>query len=604
MSSEKTILQLFQAATSRSEVAALLDIKVKDLTYLLYVMKAEDKYKAFDIPKRSGGTRKINAPIKKVKSLQRKLADRLEQCLTLIEGSTGLTNPSSHGFRRGKSILTNAATHRNRRFVFNIDLQDFFPSITGKRIRGLLIKDRKFGFHKDVATTIAHIACNNGELPQGGPCSPVISNMIASVLDFHLSRLARDNGCSYTRYADDITFSTNKKTFPTAIAVCDESSEHNWKVGSQLAGLIKKSGFSVNEKKTRMQYRTSRQQVTGLVVNKRVNVTNEYKRLVRAYLFSLINHNKFTIKNVERSELGDKVSLIDGTREQLHGMLGFVHSVDSVFRTNVKQHPQNYPGMQPDIKKDTKKPTGTLELYRRFLFFTRFFSNTLPLIVCEGKTDIVYLSNAVHQSKLLFPQLVAKNAEGADVLNFRFLKYARKHKRKKKVYLPNFSTVQILGAGSGGGPNLGNLILNYQLEFPKFRAPKGKFPVIFVVDNDSGGKDVFNKVKNIAKITGHESFVRLFGNLYIVPLPLSGAVEKSIEDLFFPADIAKGINGKPFDFTKDSSDATSIGKAGFAYDFVAKQAEDLEWSGFHPLLQNICAALDDYAALAAPPATP
>ncbi|WP_081087743.1 reverse transcriptase domain-containing protein [Burkholderia stagnalis] len=128
--------------------------------------------------------------MKKVKSLQRKLADRLEQCLTLIEGTTGLTNPSSHGFRRGKSILTNAATHRNRRFVFNVDLQDFFPSITGKRIRGLLIKDRKFGFHKDVATTIAHIACHNGELPQGGPCSPVISNMIASVLDFHLSRLA------------------------------------------------------------------------------------------------------------------------------------------------------------------------------------------------------------------------------------------------------------------------------------------------------------------------------------------------------------------------------------------------------------------------------
>ncbi len=82
MLSEKTVLQLFQAATSRSDVAALLDIKVKDLTYLLYVMKAEDKYKKFDIPKRSGGIREINAPIKKIKSLQRKLDDRVEQCLT------------------------------------------------------------------------------------------------------------------------------------------------------------------------------------------------------------------------------------------------------------------------------------------------------------------------------------------------------------------------------------------------------------------------------------------------------------------------------------------------------------------------------------------
>ncbi|WP_080406195.1 retron Ec67 family RNA-directed DNA polymerase/endonuclease [Burkholderia ubonensis] len=595
MSSEKSILQLFQAASSRSDVAALLDIKLKDLTYLLYVMKDHDKYKTFDIAKRSGGKRQISAPIKNVKSLQRKLADRLEQCLTLIESAAGRKNPSSHGFRRGKSILTNAATHRNRRYVFNVDLEDFFPSITGQRIRGLLIKDKKFGFHKDVATTIAHIACHNGKLPQGSPCSPVISNMVAAILDFHLSRLARDNGCVYTRYADDITFSTNQKEFPIAIAVRKESNGHVWEASNQLQGLIKKSGFSINVGKTRMQYKTSRQQVTGLVVNKKVNVTTEYRRLVRAYVFSLINRNGFTVKKSRRTELGDEIVSVDGTREQLHGMLSFVHSVDSVFRTNVKQHPQNYPGMQADAK----KPTGTLDLYRRFLFFTRFFSNTLPLIVCEGKTDNVYLSNAVHQSKVEFPRLITKGNNGPDVLAFHFLKYARKHKRKKHIYLPNFSTVQILGAGSGGGPNLGGLILNYHAEYTKFRAPKGKFPVIFIVDNDSGGKAVFNKVKHIAKVSGHEPFVRLFGNLYIVPVPLVGAAEKSIEELFAPADLAKGMDGRSFDFSKDSSDATSIGKAGFAYDFVAKQAKDLDWSGFHPLLQNICAALNDYDALSA-----
>jgi hypothetical protein len=100
-------------------------------------------------------------------------------------------------------------------------------------------------------------------------------------------------------------------------------------------------------------------------------------------------------------------------------------------------------------------------------------------------------------------------------------------------------------------------------------------------------------------LSGHESFVRLFGNLYIVPVPLNGAAEKSIEELFAPADVAKGKDGKTFDFSKDGSDATSIGKAGFAHDFVAKQAEDLDWSGFHPLLQNICAALNDYDAASA-----
>lgn len=596
MSSEKTVLELFQAATSRSDVAALVDIELKDLTYLLYVMREGEKYKTFDIAKKSGGMRQICAPIKSVKSLQRKLADRLEQCITFIEQATERKNPSSHGFRRGKSILTNAAVHRNRRYVFNVDLEDFFPSISGKRIRGLLIKDKRFGFHENVATTIAHIACCDGKLPQGSPCSPVISNMIAAILDFHLSRLARDNGCVYTRYADDITFSTNKKEFPPAIAARSDPNGQDWQVGRKLQGLIKKSGFSVNSEKTRMQYRTSRQQVTGLVVNKKVNVTAEYRRLVRAYVFSLINHGSFTMKKVVRAESGDEVTSVSGTREQLHGMLSFVHSVDSVYRTDVKRNPKNYPG----VHTDAKKPTGALELYRRFLFFTRFFSNTVPLIVCEGKTDNVYLSNAVHQSKAKFPRLIAKAGNGSDVLAFRLLKYARRHKRKQHIHLPNYSTVQILGAGSGGGPNLGNLILNYHAEYDKFRAPKGKFPVVFVVDNDSGGRDVFKKVKHIAKVSGQEPFVRLFGNLYIVPVPLGGTSDKCIEQLFSSSDVAKGMDGKAFDFSNDNGDATTIGKAGFAYDFVAKHAKDLDWSGFHPLLENICAALDDYDTLRDP----
>jgi len=596
----KTTLERFQAATSRAALAKLLDIEHKILTYLLYVKKDANKYSTFSIPKKSGGTREINAPIPQVKSLQRELATKLEQCLVDIQNATGRVNSASHGFRPGKSILTNASVHRNKRYVLNLDLKDFFPTITGERIRGFLIKDKNFHFDKDVATAIAHIACLDGKLPQGSPCSPVISNLIAGILDFHLSRLAKNYGCLYTRYADDITFSTNKKDFPSAIALRDDTDEHRWKLGRQLLGLIKKSGFSVNEEKTRMQYKTSRQQVTGLVVNKKINVASEYRHLVRAYVFSLVNHGKYTIEKAAKGEDGKiKVESQEGTEAQLHGMLGFIHAVDSVFRTHAKENPHNYPG----LLLDDKKPTGNLTIYRRFLLYTRFYANSIPLIVCEGKTDGVYLSNAVHQSKTSFPSLIKKDAKGKEVLSFQLLKYARKHKKKNRVYLPNFSTISILGGSSGGGANLGGLIRAYHTDLKRFKAPIGKSPVIFVVDNDSGGKTVFKAIKDLLKINilGNEPFVHLFANLYVVPMPLGGFAERSVEDLFSKIDIAKGLNGKPFDFSKDNDTSTSVGKAGFAYNFVAKKAHELDWTGFHPLLANICAALDDYHAVTSAP---
>lgn len=589
----KTTLERFQAATSRADLAALLKIEHKQLTYLLYVKKDADKYTKFSIPKKSGGLREISAPTQQIKSLQRRLADKLEECLVDIQEITGRTNSASHGFRPDKSILTNASAHRNKRHVLNLDLKDFFPSITGGRIRGFLISDSNFNLHKDVATSIAHIACFDSKLPQGSPCSPVISHLIAGILDFHLSRLAKAQGCLYTRYADDITFSTNKKDFPKGLAFQDEADAHKWKIGRQLLGLIKKSGFAVNESKTRMQYKSSRQSVTGLVVNEKVNVASEYRHLVRAYVFSLVNHGYFTIRTKLKDENGlIKIESKEGTREQLHGMLGFVHSVDSVFRTEVRNHPYNY----LDHQFNDKKPSGNLLIYRRFLLYTRFYSNTTPLIVCEGKTDGVYISNAVHQSKFAFPQLVKKGANGKDVLSFQLWKYARKHKKKKHVYLPNFSTATILGSGSGGGANLGGLIRTYHKELSKFKAPAGPFPVIFIVDNDSGGKTVYSTIKELLKIkiTGQEPFVHLFSNLYVVPVPLGGSLERSVEDLFSAVDIAKGLNGKPFDFSNDADSLNAVGKVKFAYEFVAKQAASLDWTGFSSLLANICAALDDF----------
>ncbi|MBU0748410.1 MAG: retron Ec67 family RNA-directed DNA polymerase/endonuclease [Gammaproteobacteria bacterium] len=417
MTTTPTTLELLQAAKSRPGLAKLLQIEHSQLTYILYKKSDAEKYKTFEIPKRGGGLRTISAPIAELKLLQRRLGDVLYMCAVNVENSTGRINYSAHGFKPDRSILTNAAVHRNKRFVFNVDLKDFFPTISAKRIRGYLINDKYYRVVPEVATTIAHIASRDGILAQGAPSSPVISNLIAGILDFHLTRLAKSCGCRYTRYADDITFSTNKKEFPKEIARLVAGAEHNWEPGGALVRLIKKSGFEINGDKTRMQYKNSRQQVTGLVVNKKLNVTQEYRKLARAYVFSLITHGKYTVTKFTKNTLGNiEKEVIEGTFAQLHGMLGFIHSVDNVFRADRKNNPYNYVGYGGEGKNGDQK----LQIFRRFLYYTNFYCNSAPLIVCEGKTDNAYISNAVHQSKALFPQLLKKGDEDNDVLSFFF----------------------------------------------------------------------------------------------------------------------------------------------------------------------------------------
>ncbi|MEO0376428.1 MAG: reverse transcriptase domain-containing protein, partial [Cyanobacteria bacterium P01_A01_bin.17] len=235
-------------AKTRKDVAKLLGYNYRRLNYLLYKASDHEKYKEFEIPKRSGGVRKIESPQGGLKLLQRRLASLLQDCQEEIERehSSKRRKTVSHGFKRRKNICTNAKRHRNRRYVFNIDLLDFFHSIHLGRVRGFFIKDKHFELEPQVATTIAQIACFKGRLPQGSACSPVISNLIGHILDVQMIRLASRNGCVYTRYADDLTFSTNKRCFPSAIALTEDESGHLWHPGPDLLRILLHSGFEVN----------------------------------------------------------------------------------------------------------------------------------------------------------------------------------------------------------------------------------------------------------------------------------------------------------------------------------------------------------------------
>lgn len=137
-------LTLLKQASTLREIATLLQFQPSALAYILYIKPAHTKYTSFDTPKRGGGLRKISAPSAELLLLQRRLSDLLQNCVVDINKDRNRKDNLAHGFKRDHSIFSNGIKHQKRRFVFNIDLQDFFPSINFGRVRGFFIKDANF----------------------------------------------------------------------------------------------------------------------------------------------------------------------------------------------------------------------------------------------------------------------------------------------------------------------------------------------------------------------------------------------------------------------------------------------------------------------------
>ena len=233
----------------------------KSFIYLYRTLNRQ--YFEFSIPKKSGEERKICAPSKQLKLVQKKIAQILELFYT--------PNENCHGFVKERSIVSNAEIHTNKTYVLNIDLQDFFPSIKANRIAESL-KNEPFNFSNEMANIIARVACKDGGLPQGSPMSPLVSNICCEKLDSDLKNFSVEHKLSYSRYADDITFSGYRRIF-------------NDEFFSDLGKIIgKKHHFRIKKTKTRIQKRNNRQEVTGVVVNDKLNVNRTYVRNLRALI--------------------------------------------------------------------------------------------------------------------------------------------------------------------------------------------------------------------------------------------------------------------------------------------------------------------------------
>ncbi len=220
------------------------------------------QYARFRIPKRQGGSRELSAPRPALKHVQRWVHQHI---LTELE-----VHSACHGFARGRSIATNAAPHVQHDLVLKLDLIDFFPSVRSSSVYRLF---RRVGYSASVARLLTSLVTLNGGLPQGSPASPQLANLIATEMDRRLSGFASSHGLIYTRYADDLTFSG------PFVA--------HYRAKRMIETIVRDSGFRPNEAKARYLHRSTRQSVTGIVVNDVVNWPRSRRRWLRQELYYL-----------------------------------------------------------------------------------------------------------------------------------------------------------------------------------------------------------------------------------------------------------------------------------------------------------------------------
>ena len=252
-------------------------ITLRQLNYYANPTKCVDRYSTFSIRKKSGGERQINSPLFGLKSILRIFNVAL-QCY--IE-----PHKAANGFVLNKSIVTNATLHIGKNYVYNLDLKDFFHSFDRNRVKmafiqePFLLKGKKEPLAFLIASLCTHpLLLEDGStqtvLPQGSPTSPTLTNLMCIALDRRLNGLAKKFGARYSRYADDITFSSDQNVFKKE------------DFQKELKRIIEEDqSLKINDKKTRLQKTGYRKEVTGLTVNEKVNVQKRYVKQIRMWIY-------------------------------------------------------------------------------------------------------------------------------------------------------------------------------------------------------------------------------------------------------------------------------------------------------------------------------
>ena len=264
----------------------------------LFTNMTEKYYKKFEIPKKNGKLRKIISPTDELKKIQKCILE------DILYKEFSIDNVAT-GFVPERSILDNAKNHIHQKCVINLDLKDFFPNISSKKV---YIMFRQIGYSIKKSLLLTKLCTYENKLPQGAPTSPFISNVICRNLDKRLKGLCLKNGFIYSRYADDLTFSGNKNIIFHL---------------NKIKKIIENEGFYINTSKERITYQNHQQSVTGLVVNgTKVSIPKKTLNYLRGQIYYCNKYGVFD--NLKRQGK----EFVSNYKEHLYGLAYFVKMID------------------------------------------------------------------------------------------------------------------------------------------------------------------------------------------------------------------------------------------------------------------------------------
>ena len=256
--------------------------------------QSEYFYKKYSIPKRNGDRRIIHEPLPSLKEIQTWILEYI-----LNPGAKTYVSSVAKAYMPKQSVRDNARFHKGQKYILCLDLKDFFGSISFRQVFSVF---RNMGYSKALATLLSNICILNNALPQGAPTSPMLSNMVFKYYDDKIFEYCKERKIRYTRYADDLTFSGDFN--------CKE-------VISFIRGLLSKTHFTINDSKTKIISRGNRQEVTGVVVNEKLQTTAIYRKKIRQEVYYII---KFGVeKHLETIEWERPIL------EYLHHLLGRIN---------------------------------------------------------------------------------------------------------------------------------------------------------------------------------------------------------------------------------------------------------------------------------------
>lgn len=533
-------LLLLQNCKNRQDLANLLNIDYNQFCYILYSQQISTHYKKALIYKKNGKPREILAPDNHLRFIQQRLARLLA---TIYDEVNTHTTQLCYSYRKDLvqkfGFHENAKLHVGSKLVINVDLKDFFTNITFSRIVGYFSKNQILKIRYEVAVTIAQIACykdpisNKSYLPQGSPCSPIISNYIGAILDNRFFKLANRKKFTYSRYSDDLTLSFHTNSFPNDIVA---KIDNQWVLGKTIRNTINFCQFEINEEKIVIRDKYARQQVTGLTVNKKANININYYKYTR----SMIN-NYCKTGIYERSKYHSIG--IDFSEKSLIGIANHIKNIKQLDYSHTNAINKDIEPLQ--IYKNLK---GFSKSYIELLFHINFVHHSKIKIICEGKTDPQHIYSYLRNTTLF-----KKNT-------FELISFEN--------HLKSFSKPLKISGGTG---DLCHFIKIYLEIYKSVDIPR--YPTIIFVDNDSAGNNVFNcanknskdyKEKNLLKNTIRTAHV--YKNLYLVQLIGS---YPGIEYLYSSHLLDEKIDGKIFNISNDGIESKSeYGKSIFFHRII------------------------------------